>query len=260
MQLVLCNAALRQKSKITEADSYAHTYTATWKGLTRRSNACRRHIHVRFFQQEPAEMTLYFAKLGFDQPCIGRYSAVPNRTTTEGEAHACALTCKGGMLRQGERDGICNDVWHAISSWVVNAWYSMSIPLVNSRIIWIFHWGQLLACLLINLIARVSCSSVSWRVCAPTVLAGLLQGEKHQVCTKLQRWVWEYYRDWVKHPRSFEKCTQNFILQAKSVESSERRKLVDGAALMRKTIKAQTATILGLHKVTALPQTAIVWS
>lgn len=45
-------------------------------------------------------MTLYFAKLGFDQPCIGRYSAVLNRTTTEGEVHACALTCKG----QGERE------------------------------------------------------------------------------------------------------------------------------------------------------------
>lgn len=194
----------------------------------------------------------------------GLWSAVYRSLFCSTESHhnwrggACMCT---HMQRAGrERDGTCNDVWHAISSWVVNAWYSMSIPLVNSRIIWIFHWGQLLACLLINLIARVSCSSVSWRVCAPTVPAGLLQGEKHQVCTKLQRWVWEYYRDWVKHPRSFEKCTQNFILQAKSVESSERRKLVDGAALMRKTIKAQTATILGLHKVTALPQTAIVWS
>lgn len=64
----------------------------------------------------------------------------------------------------------------------------MSILLVNSRIIWIFHWGQLPACLLINLIAaaRMSCSSVSWREwefvqaepsrAAPTLLVGLLQG------------------------------------------------------------------------------------
>lgn len=79
---------------------------------------------------------------------------------------------------------------HVISSWVVNAWnYRMSIVLVNSLIIWIFHWGQLLACLLINLIAaaRMSCSSVSWRErefvqaaesrAAPTLLVGLLQGK-----------------------------------------------------------------------------------
>lgn len=62
---------------------------------------------------------------------------------------------RGDEVRDG--DATCYDIYH-------HGWLMLEILLVNSRIIWIFHWGQLLACLLINLIAsaRISCSSVSW--------------------------------------------------------------------------------------------------
>lgn len=208
MQLVLCNAALDRKQDHSGTQAYMGPHThmeCKMKGLTQRSNACS-GTYADVSGEQLRWHYIFQITLGvYIWSALSHVSAsilqfiILKYTTAEGKVHARYMTglsmhscAKGGWGERvaGETERERQYLYqHVISSWVVNAWnYRMSIVLVNSLIFWIFHWGQLLACLLINLIAaaRMSCSSVSWRElefvqaaesrAAPTLLVGLLQG------------------------------------------------------------------------------------